>query len=129
MTIENRLKTISSNDLDRIHEATVKVLAETGIAFRLAEVQHIFKKHGAKVDNEIVFIPRKMLEDALDTVPDSFRWHARNPLNSAIMGAGQVRTNVALNGGPIYIQDLDGGRRLSKMGDKKKSSRESDYGK
>jgi trimethylamine--corrinoid protein Co-methyltransferase len=115
--MENRLKTISRNDLDRIHGATVKVLTETGIAFRSAEARDIFKKHGAKVDHEIVFISRKMLADALDTVPDTFEWHARKPSNSVIMGNGQVRTNVALNGGPIYIQDLDGGRRLGKMED------------
>jgi trimethylamine--corrinoid protein Co-methyltransferase len=115
--MENRLRAISSNDLERIHEATVKVLAETGIAFRSAETRAIFKKHGAKVDHEIVCISRKMLDGALDTAPDRFEWHARNLSNSVIMGTGQARTNVALNGGPIYIQDLDRGRRLSKMED------------
>ncbi len=117
MPIENKLKMISKNDLDRIHEATVKVLEETGVAFRLEEATSIFKKHGAKVDNEVVYISRKMLENALETVPNSFKWWARNQSNSVFMGGEQDRTNVALNGGTIFIQDLDNGRRLGKMAD------------
>ncbi|WFD11554.1 trimethylamine methyltransferase family protein [Tepidibacter hydrothermalis] len=117
MNLASNLRILKKGDLDRIHEATVKILEETGIKFVSLEVREIFKKHGAKVEGEIVYISRKMLDDALKTAPSSFKWWGVDESNSIIMGEGQKRTHISPNNGPIYIQDLDNGKRLGTMED------------
>lgn len=117
MSLATKFRVLSSADLNRVHEATVRVLEETGIGFQEKEVQELFKKHGAKVEGEIVYISRKMLEDALKTVPSTFKWWARNEANSIVVGGEQERTHISPNSGPVYVQDLDNGRRLGKMED------------
>jgi trimethylamine---corrinoid protein Co-methyltransferase len=110
-----RLTVVEKNTLDQVHEATVNVLEQTGIAFRSEEAKAIFKKHGAKLDGDLVKISRSMLEEALKFTPKSFTWHAKNPASSVLVGEGQKRTLVSPNNGPVYVQDLDGGRRLGTM--------------
>jgi trimethylamine--corrinoid protein Co-methyltransferase len=53
----------------RVHEATLEVLADTGIEVRYASAVEIFAKAGAKVDGTRVRIPAKLVEDAIASAP------------------------------------------------------------
>lgn len=117
MSFKMKLKVVSADDLGRIHESTVTALQQTGVLFHSDEAVEIFKKHGAKIDDHLVRIPRRMLEQALETAPESFTWHARNPLASINVGGDQSRTHVLLDHGPVFIQDIENGRRHGKMAD------------
>ena len=117
MSFFMKLKIVSSDDLYRIHESTIAALQQTGVLFHSDEAIEIFKKHGAKIDGRVVRIPRQMLEQALEVAPNSFRWHARNPLASIKVGDDQSRTHVMLDHGPVFIQDIDNERRPGKMAD------------
>ena len=72
--IISKLRVFDRNDLQRIHDATVNLLENTGIQFQHEEALEIFKRHGAKVEGQTVFIPERMLEKALETAPKSFEW-------------------------------------------------------
>ncbi len=61
MPLINRLKAISNDDMDWIHGASLKILAETGVVFHNEEALAIFKKHGAKVNGKTVYLPQKMV--------------------------------------------------------------------
>ncbi len=111
------IRILSMSKLSRIHEATVQILEETGVVFKSEEARAIFAKHGAKVDGETVYISRRMLESSIEDCPPSFKWWARNPVNYAILGEEEERTHVSPNHGPIYIEDLDHGRRLGTLED------------
>ena len=52
MARTNRLTVISNADMDWIHEASLKILQETGVVFNSAEALSIFKNHGARVDGK-----------------------------------------------------------------------------
>jgi len=114
MPFNIKLKVISEEDLARVHDASLKILEETGVAFQCEEALEIFKINGAKVKNKTVYLPQKMVEDALESAPDTFRWYARNEAHSVTLGEGYA---VEPNVGPVYIQDLDNGRRLGKLED------------
>ncbi len=114
MGLKTRLEVISKEDYNRIHEASIKILEETGVVFQSAEALEIFKNHGAKVDGEIVYFSRKLIEDSLEKCPETFRWRARNDAHSVAIGD---RLLFQPNSGPIFIQDLDNGRRLGKLED------------
>ena len=109
------LKAVSEDDLAVIHEASLKLLKETGCVFHSEEALKIFKKHGAKIDGRTVFFSKAMIENAMKSVPRSFRWRARNDDFSTTIGEEGFR--LAPNAGCIFVQNLDSGRRLARLED------------
>ena len=73
-----RLKVIPDTTLTQIHEATIRLLGQTGIKFYHEGALKIFKKHGAKLDKNIVYIPRRMVENAIESSPQEFKWSGRD---------------------------------------------------
>lgn len=117
MSLISKIQVLRMSDLYEVHEASVKILEETGVVFQSEEALDILKKSGARVDGQTAFIPRKMIDYCLETSPRSFKWWGRNEKRSIIIGEGQERIAVSPNNGPVYIQDLDNGRRLGTMED------------
>ncbi len=109
-----RTKVVGNAVLPRIHEATVKLLEETGILFEHPEVLEIFKQHGAKVEGKIVYIPRKMAEEAMRQAPTTYLHEARNPEQSVVIGDGIApHPNV----GCVFCEDMDNGKRRGVLED------------
>lgn len=111
MSLAGYLKVLELNDLERIHEESVKILEETGILFQHKEAKEIFKKHGAKIEGDIVYISKDLIDKALSTIPRSFYWYGTKEENKILMGEGQERTHISPNNGCVFIQDLDNGKR------------------
>ena len=65
-------KYISKEDVQKIHETSLKVLAEVGVIFEHPEIIELFKSHGARVDGNTVYMDEKLVMDALSTAPASF---------------------------------------------------------
>lgn len=112
--ILSNLRLLNQDDLARIHDASCEILEKTGMIFQNEKALDLFKKHGAKVDGETVYIPKKMVEESLALCPSTFRWRGRNEDHSVVMGDGFV---VQANGGPVNILDLNGERRLATLED------------
>ncbi len=91
----------TDQDAEAIHEMSVKILSEVGAVFHAPETVETFKQHGAKVDGEIVYISREMLEDALKTVPKSYRLYDRDG-GFITVGDGELKCDST--DGPIYIR-------------------------
>ena len=68
---------ISQKEVEHIHEMSLRVLDEIGVAFEHQEVLELFKKHGARVDGDKVYLSRAMVEEALKTVPRNFEVYGR----------------------------------------------------
>ena len=117
MSIASHFRLVDEDTLAKVHDATLDILAETGIVFQSQECLDIFKNHGAKVEGDTVFMPRDMVAKAIETTPSEFEWTARDPEKSILVGARQEGIHVSLNNGPIYIQDLEKGRRLGSTED------------
>ena len=62
-------KYISKESVEKVHENTLKILSEIGINFENTRALEVFKKHGARVEGDTVFIDEKMLE-TLQTLED-----------------------------------------------------------
>ncbi len=112
--LKTKIEVISKEDYQGIHDASIKIIEETGIVFHHQEVVDVCKKHGAKVDGRTVYFSRDMVEKALSVTPKTFPWTARNPTNSVVVGEGHL---IQPNLGPVYIQDLDLGRRKATIDD------------
>ena len=66
------LTTLSKEQCDKIHAGALRILGETGVIFQSAEARDIFKKAGARVEGEKVFLSESLVKWALQCVPDSF---------------------------------------------------------
>jgi len=108
MTLKSRLEVVAKKDLSRIHDASLKILKETGVVFNNDEALEIFKSHGTKVEGKTVFLGRGVVERALEYCPSKFKWRARSEAHSIVLGEGY---DVTPPGGAINIQDIENGRR------------------
>lgn len=94
-------KFMSPNDIQMIHEYTLKVLDEIGIIFESERALEVFKHHGARVDGETVYISEQLLHEALKTAPSEFELFALD--NSVKIGKRYEPVTV---GNPRIISAL-----------------------
>jgi trimethylamine--corrinoid protein Co-methyltransferase len=113
----NRLKVISKKDMDWIHAASLKIFEQTGVVFHSEEALEICKRKGAKVNGKIAYFPPKIVSQALEYAPETFRWRARKDANSVTVGDKKERLLFQPNAGPVFIQDIDKGRRPAMLED------------
>lgn len=99
------LQLLNEDNLIQIHEAALEVLAYTGIGCGSAKARKIFSDNGAKVDeeNEIVYIPSYMVEEAVRLAPKNVLLGGRNPKNNVMVGGKRVSFNAF--GTAVYVLD------------------------
>ncbi|MDW7730206.1 MAG: trimethylamine methyltransferase family protein [Bacillota bacterium] len=110
----SRLSILTDDDLARIHDASVRVLEEAGMVFQSQKALDLLAKHGAKVTGKTAYIPRTLIEKSLSKCPKTFTWRALDESKSVQVGSGLY---AQAGGGSVYIQDMDNGRRPSKLAD------------
>lgn len=99
-------KYITEEQIELIHEYSMKILEEVGIAIENDYALEVFKKHGAAVDGQIVRIPRKIVMDAIANVPDEFTVHGLE--QSVTIGEKHDPVNTGPSV-PTMIQDFNNG--------------------
>ena len=99
--------------LSLIEENAETILNEIGIEFRDdEEALQIWRDAGAEIDGERVRFPRGLCRKLImDSAPEQFVQHARNPANSVVIGGNNVVMVPAY--GPPFVSDLDNGRRYA----------------
>ncbi len=113
-TIRNSLPPIeplSADEIESIHQASLRVLAELGMKVTDEEARKIYREGGARVDDseEMVYLDPEMVEEVIKTVPPEFSMRARNPDKSVTLGGNHITFSGV--GGPAFVSDLDKGRR------------------
>lgn len=103
------VEVIDAEGVERIHDASMRVLETTGIDFRDPIALEDWRKAGAEVDGQRVRIPREMIEERLKTVPGRIKLHARDPQKSVELGR-DATIFVPMTGAP-FIRDLEDKRR------------------
>jgi trimethylamine--corrinoid protein Co-methyltransferase len=75
-----KLTVLSQSDIEQIHDATIRVLRETGVVIKDPEARKILGREGAIVDEETlrVRIPSEMIDEAIRRTPDSFTLYGRD---------------------------------------------------
>ncbi|HTX78294.1 MAG TPA: trimethylamine methyltransferase family protein [Longilinea sp.] len=72
---------LNQQEIERIHTATLEVIAHTGVRFPLPQALDILEAHGASVDRttQVAKIPGQAIEDALKLAPPVYNLAARDP--------------------------------------------------
>lgn len=68
----------TKEELDLIHEYSMKLLEENGVEFICDQVMEIFNAHGFRTEGKKVFMGEKDVMKALKTAPKSYDWYGRN---------------------------------------------------
>jgi len=102
------IELIPQDYYQKIHDASMQILKKKGIIYHSVEALEVFKKHGAKVENETVYFNDKLIEDIIGNCRPKFVWKAREPKNTLTVGEDFI---VQPNIGPVFIQEMDKTRR------------------
>jgi trimethylamine--corrinoid protein Co-methyltransferase len=106
---------LPENYYQKIHDASLKILKETGVVFHSDLALDIFKKHGARVEGQTVYLSPQMVEDSLQKCPEKFIWEGRDPQYTVTVGDGSLL--IQPNVGPVYVEDIERGRRQATIED------------
>jgi trimethylamine--corrinoid protein Co-methyltransferase len=98
---------LRDEDIKRIHEASLSVLERTGIEVMPSECGEIFRRAGARVDDERnrVFIPRHLVAEALAKAPPEVVLCGRNPAHDLRLGGRRVY--MGTGGAAVKVLDLE----------------------
>ncbi|MBM4347986.1 MAG: trimethylamine methyltransferase, partial [Deltaproteobacteria bacterium] len=100
-------KPLTEEQIQIIHQTSLRVLDEVGVKVELEEVLKIFKNHGAKVDGTIVRIPPSLVEQALQIVPHEFVMAGREEKHDLYLGGKRVY--LGTGGAALTVLDLETG--------------------
>ncbi len=101
-------KYLSDNEVQKIHEQSLKILQDTGIEVNHSEALKMLEKEGAHVDYQTrkVKIPPELVTRCLATLPDRCVLAARNPEKDCVLEPGG-RPYSRNGGGSDYTLDLE----------------------
>ncbi|MBI1294037.1 trimethylamine methyltransferase [bacterium] len=117
--IENKLPPLNlleEEGVARIHGASMRLLKERGtLIVDYPPALETFRRHGAKVVDNTVYIDEETLLHFIRQAPSTFTLLARNPANHLPIGGNM--TIFAPVYGPPFVMDLDNGRRPATLAD------------
>ncbi len=105
------IEPLSADEIESIHQASLRVLAELGMKVTDVEARKIYTEGGARVDQaeEMVYLDPEMVEEVMALAPAEYTLNARNSDKSITIGGNHITfSGVA---GPAFVSDLDRGRR------------------
>ena len=113
--MQNRLQPLTGEQIQIIHNATMRILNRVGVAFKDSKTVEIFKTHGFRTEGEKVFFEEAQVLNALKTVPSEFTILARNSEKNIKIGGDHFAFGPAW--GAPFVIDTDGTRRTGTLTD------------
>ncbi len=104
-----RLEILSPEQIERIHQATLTILADTGIVLQHQEAREMLLDNGCQEEEERVKIPAELVEKALSSGPRQIAVWGRDRESKVVLG--DERTYAHNAGGIPTILDLETGQR------------------
>ena len=106
---------LHQEQVERIDDASMRILEEVGVDFRDPVALADWKRAGAKIEGERVYLDRGLVLELIASIPSTITLHARNTARSVTLGEGQS-IFVPMTGAP-FIRDLDNVRRNGTLED------------
>jgi len=111
------LEVISEEQIEQIHEASMRILEDIGLRWLDDEALDLWEQAGARVDRSAqhAWLDRNLVMELVGKAPYSFTWRARNPERNITIGGDSIP--FFPHSGMVYVSDLDAGRRPGTMCD------------
>jgi trimethylamine--corrinoid protein Co-methyltransferase len=119
-TLRNRyrpVELVSADQIEAIHRASLRLLAEVGMEVLHEETRLIFRDGGAEVDESSLRVrcDPGLIEAQVAKAPAVFTMLARDPAKNLEIGGDHLIFTAV--GGPAFVSDLDRGRRAGTYAD------------
>jgi trimethylamine--corrinoid protein Co-methyltransferase len=109
---------LTPEQVQRVHDASLEILANVGLLVRSGKARALFAKHGCKVDAEtsIVKFPPALVEQYRKLLPPTFTFRGRDPkFDRVIPNDGPIL--VTGSSAPDLIDPLTGRERRARSDD------------
>lgn len=106
--IGGSLKVLCEDDVQRIHAASLALLAEQGMQSESDPILDVFRRGGAQVDGEtrVIRVPPDMVDAALKSAPKAFALYGRDPAMDIWLEPGRLYFGMGGTSEP-YFWDHD----------------------
>jgi trimethylamine--corrinoid protein Co-methyltransferase len=102
---------LSDSEVEQIHEASLRILKETGVKVPSEKVRKLLAENGAEIDGEIVKIPKPMVEEAVKRAPREITLGARDPKCDLKIPGGEFPFIAPSGFSPFVTTNLETGER------------------
>ena len=111
------VEVLSAEDVERIHDASLRILEEIGLEIVSERGREMLVEHGATVHPATGYVrmERDLVLEKVALAPPEFTMHARNPARHSTYGRDHI--NFALVSSAPNCSDLAGGRRAGNFPD------------
>lgn len=99
---------MSNSKVQKIHEATLRILERTGVQFVHPDAQRILREHGVRMENDVAFFTPDQVMEWVGKAPSSFLFEAIDPKNNLVIGDGHWARGVTI---VTNLIDRDGVQR------------------
>jgi trimethylamine--corrinoid protein Co-methyltransferase len=113
--MSNRSQSFSKAELGRLHDSSMEILRDMGVAFNHEEALSLFAGNGCKVEGKTVYLSEKQVRQAVEAAPERFTIRARNEEKSVRVG-DEAMVCVPGYGSP-FVTTADGEQRSASMED------------
>jgi trimethylamine--corrinoid protein Co-methyltransferase len=102
---------LSADDRETLHEQTLNVLEEVGVAYNTPMAMDLLEGTGAVLDRErfAARLPRELVERCLETTPAAVLLAARDPAHDVWLGDGSL--TFTTDGTVTFVLDDESGER------------------
>lgn len=106
---------LTPDQVQAIHDHTMKILEEIGVEFGYEPALEVFRKYGQRVEGQRVYFKREFIAEQVKKAPAQFTLHARNPEHNLVCGGDNI---IFMPGyGAPFVHEADGKRRNATMED------------
>ncbi len=109
------MSVFSDDEVANMHASALSILEDLGMRVLLPEARKIYAQGGARVEDDMVYIGREMVEAALQTAPKSIHCHAGAPHRDVTLELGTIAFQPGA--GAPHATDLKRGRRPGSASD------------
>ncbi len=110
-----RFGLFADSQIQKLHEASLTILSQTGIRFLSPKAIAYFAQSEARIEDNRVYLSPALVEQALQQAPSQYTLNARIPENTVTLGNDTCV--VMPGGGPPYVLDLENTRRPGTLAD------------
>lgn len=100
-------KPLKEAEIAQIYETAIRLLEELGVGEVPDRLRDLFVAAGATFTNDRIFLPRALIEQAIQMAPEHFMLHAREPARSIQVGGDSV--HFGTGGAAVQTFDLSSG--------------------
>ena len=107
-----QIRILSQDEIEKIHEKTLELLENPGIAVHSERALKLLEGGGAKIrwKEMRASIPEGLVKETIKSLPKTMRFGARNPRQDMVFPR-EGCAYMATNGTAVYMTDLDTGER------------------